>query len=357
LNSGGDGSYELIESWNELRGEWTELAQRSGNIFSTWEFVSVWLRHFGADKEPVVVAYRGGDGGLLGVIPLYRASVRGVRTLRFMGHGAGDELGPVCAPADRRHLAAALRRFLESELRRWDVFVGEQLAAGTSFTWSAALGGARVAQVSSPLIRIDGTRWDDFLASRSANFRQQVRRRERNLFKHHQARYRLLTGPDGLQHGLDVLFRLHRARWGKEFSLFSEQEAFHREFAEVAQERGWLRLWFLELDDTPVAAWYGFRFCGADCYYQAGRDPAADREASAFVLFSHTIREAMADGMAEYRLLRGDERYKYRFATDDVVLETVAVGRRALGRALVAASAPLVRWPPAKAAAKAIFGE
>ncbi len=79
-----------------------------------------------------------------------------------------------------------------------------------------------------------------------------------------------------LQDDLTVLFALHRARWG-EGSPFLRFEAFHREFAAVALERGWLRLWFLELDDRPAAAWYGFRFAGVESYYQAGRDPSAPR--------------------------------------------------------------------------------
>ena len=39
---------------------------------------------------------------------------------------------------------------------------------------------------------------------------------------------------------------------------------------------------------------------------------------------AHTVRVAIADGVEEYRLLRGDEPYKARFATDDPGLETIA---------------------------------
>src|SRR5439155_17070455 len=120
-------------------------------------------------------------------------------------------------------------------------------------------------------------------------------------------------------------------------------ESFHREFAQVALDRGWLRLWILELDGRPAAAWYGFRFGGVETYYQSGRDPAADRLAVGFVLLVQTIRAALKDGIREYRFGRGAESYKYRFASEDPGLETVAVATRPLGRAAIRA-AGAARW-------------
>ena len=113
-------------------------------------------------------------------------------------------------------------------------------------------------------------------------------------------------------------------------------------------ERGWLRLWLLELDDRPVAAWYGFRFAGREFYYQAGRDPEFANLSIGSVLLAHTIRAALNDGVREYRLLRGDESYKYRFASMDPGVETIAYGRGASGKIAVVAGAAtrgLKRFP------------
>jgi CelD/BcsL family acetyltransferase involved in cellulose biosynthesis len=51
------------------------------------------------------------------------------------------------------------------------------------------------------------------------------------------------------------------------------------------------------------------------------------------VLLAHSIREAAADGMREYRLLRGAESFKLRFAEADPGVETFALARGAAGRA------------------------
>ena len=216
-------------------------------------------------------------------------------------------------------------------------------------------GGRRLRRRGSPVVAIDRG-WDAYLAGRSANFRQQVRRKERDL-RRHGARFRLTESPDRLQADMDTLFALHRARWQNGDSSFgSDTEPFHREFARLALERGWLRLWILELDGAPAAAWYGFRFGNAESYYQAGRDPRWDRASVGFVLLAHTIREAAGDGMREYRLLDGGEPFKYRFATSDPGLDLVGVGRGPAGRLLVSSVDSIARQPAIRAAGERVLG-
>ena len=336
---------ESAASFDDLRQEWTELAERSGNVFSTWEWSSTWWRHFGQQHELLLTACHADENRLVAVLPLYRRKTGGVRMIRFLGHRAGDQLGPICDPEERSEAAHALRSLLDGGDLDWDLFLAEQLPADEG--WQALLGARRISQTGMPLLRPAGMQWEDFLLTRSANFRQQVRRRERNLRRLHDLRYRLADAPDRLQADLDVLFDLHRKRWHGQTSHFSEDEAFHREFAEQAQKRGWLRLWFLELDQEPVAAWYGFRYCGAEYFYQAGRDPRREG-APGFVLFCHTIRQSLEEGVREYRLLRGDEQYKYRFANEDRRLDTLGIGRGAIGVAALAAGIAATRWRPLK---------
>ena len=129
-----------------------------------------------------------------------------------------------------------------------------------------------------------------------------------------------------------MLLRLHQLRWGTTKSPFLDAAAFHREFAAIALRRGWLRLWILEVDGRPVAASYGFRFGDTESGYQSGRDPSFRESQLGFLLLNRAVREALADGMREYRLLRGGEAYKVRLATGDPGLETIGLGRGAAAR-------------------------
>jgi CelD/BcsL family acetyltransferase involved in cellulose biosynthesis len=296
-----------------VEDDWRELAGRGRNVFATWDWADAWWRHFGRGRE-LRVRHEAGSY----VLPLYLERQGPFRLLRFIGSGHSDEVGPI---GDASLASAAF-----AEERGFHLFLGDEMAPG----WAEPLGARVVERTSSPVIELSGS-WDDYLGARSSNFRGQVRSAERRL---ENAAYRLATG-ETLGADLDTLFGLHRARWpGSHW--FADAEAFHRSFAAIALERGWLRLWILELAGKPAAAWLGYRFNGVESYYQAGRDPALQRERVGFVLLAHTIREAIQDGMSEYRLLRGDESFKYRFATSDPGLETLARPNGALGRLALA---------------------
>lgn len=324
-------SNEPLSSPQAAAAEWEALAAEAGNIFTTVEWASAWLDHLRGDASPLLASCRRADGSTAAILPLVAGREGRLRVIRLLGHGPADRLAPICAPADRHAVARALRSFIADS--GCDLFIGEQMPVDEG--WTESLGATVLEREANPVLGIDGLGWEQFLAGRSSNFRGQVRRREKRLAKQGELRFRLTDDTGDLPADLETLFRLHDARWqcSGESAFVGRARDLHRAFARDALERGWLRLWLLELDDRPLAAWYGFRYGGAEWYYQSGRDPAADADAVGFVLFCHTIREAMNDGMREYRLLRGDEGYKARFADRDPGLASVALGLTPLGRA------------------------
>jgi CelD/BcsL family acetyltransferase involved in cellulose biosynthesis len=337
---------EETDGLDGVEADWRALADASGNVFSTWEWAQAWLTHQGRGTRPFVLRARDASGAVVGLAPLYVTRVGGVRLARLVGHGPADEVGPVCDPRDDAAVCAALTAHPAG--RRWNVLLGERLRSPGP--WRSAPGARVLNREGSPVVDTADLTWEEYLASRSSNFRSQVRRKERKLVRDHGLAYRLSDDPARLEADMETLFDLHRRRWGPGASgaFGKEREAFHHEFAAVAQRRGWLRLWLAEAEGRAVAAWYGFRFGGADWYYQFGRDPEWDRLSVGLVLLAHTLREAMTDGVAEYRMLRGSEPYKERFATRDPGIETVAVPAGLGGRAAVAAAERVLATPVAR---------
>jgi len=332
---------EVLDGLGAAEPVWRTLAERCGNVFSTFEWAEAWTRRLGdaAQVLSLVVRDRSRDVAL---VPLVRERNGPLEVLRLLGHGPGDRLGPVCARADLPAAAWGLHRALPD--LRADLFLGEALACEDG--WAGMIGATPVTRQASPVLDISGVDWDAFLAARSRNFRDQVRRRERNLRRSHEVTFRLADDPSRLDTDLQTLFALHTARWrGTTRTFAGAGQAFQRDFAHRALERGWLRLWFLEVDGRAVAAWEGFRYAASEWYYQAGREPTWDRESVGFVLLVHTVREAIADGMTAYRLLLGGEEFKSRFSTHDPGLETAVVPLTALGRAALMAGMAVSRMP------------
>jgi CelD/BcsL family acetyltransferase involved in cellulose biosynthesis len=336
--------FELVDL-ESLRDEWMRLAEQGKNIFATWEFARTWWQHFGTNRRLLTVGCRDLGGELFAILPLYLWRRRPLRVMRFVGAGVGDILGPVCPPERNEDAARALSHLLKVAPWDWDVLLAENLPGEEH--WPARLGGRLIRWEANPVLR-GADSYDQFLARRTSNFRRQARAWERRLNSRYRVRFRL-SDPARLDSDLDILFRLHEAYFG-DSSSFVGRGAFHRDFARKALERGWLRLWMLELDDDVVAAHYGFRFGGAEFFYQAGRNPAFQRESLGTTLILHIIRSAFDDGIREFAFLRGQEPYKYRFATDDSGLESVCVVR---GRAATTAVALIqtIRSSPIHASA------
>ena len=324
------GSPEAVDA-----AEWRRLAERAGHIFATREWLLTWWRHFGKSGRPLVGVARAG-GEPAAIVPLTVWWRHGLPVVRFAGHGPSDQLGPVCAPlADPGAAAATAAAIAAIPLRRL-LLIAEHVGGDQRF--AERTGARTLYRESSPVLRFEGATWEELLQARGRNFRQQVRRFPRKLGELGAVSYRLAADPDRLQRDLDTLFALHRARWDGAETPFLQAAGFHREFAAQALAQGWLRLWFLEVSGRPVAALYGFRFAGAESAYQAGRDPSFRDQPVGFVLLAHAVRAALADGMGEFRLLRGGAAYKERFATADPGLETSGLPRGAPARALLAAA-------------------
>jgi CelD/BcsL family acetyltransferase involved in cellulose biosynthesis len=314
--------------------EWSRLSERAGHIFATREWLLTWWRHYGKACRQWIGVVRV-DGEPVAIVPLYEWWKLGIPVLRFVGHGPSDQLGPVCEPGSDTAAAAVNEAMGAIPLRRF-VLLAEQVAGDQRF--AELTGGRPLYREASPVLRFEDESWDEFLRRRGRNFRQQVRRFPRKLSELGTLSYRLAADPERLPQDLDTLFDLHRQRWAGAATPFLLAESFHREFAAQALHRGWLRLWFLEIGGRPVGALYGLRFAGAESAYQSGRDPALRQHPVGFVLLAHAVREALADGIGEYRLLRGGEAYKERFATSDPGLETFGVPRGASAKFLLTAA-------------------
>src|SRR5262249_31289438 len=146
---------------------------------------------------------------LVAVLPLYAWRGRLPPVVRFVGHGPGDELGPVFMSGAGTGGAHALRAALRSVDA--EGFVGGQLPGGES--WPERLRARSWRREASPVLLVPGGGWEAYLAGRSSNFRQQLRRRTRELEREGEVRFRL-TDEQSLDRDLDTLFALHRARWG-----------------------------------------------------------------------------------------------------------------------------------------------
>jgi CelD/BcsL family acetyltransferase involved in cellulose biosynthesis len=318
-----------------LAAEWRALAERRGNAFLTPEWFLAWLRHCGRGWEPYVTVARSPSGTLRGLLPLVSSKSNGRRELRVCP--IGDRFHPVAAARDEDAVAAAAASAVAPDQGLHSLLLENVDAEGGWWRELARASPAPLATVERteatlPFVELAGMSWDEYLAGRSRQLRSQLGRKLRSLRREHDVRFRRTRRLEEVPADLLTLFRLHDARWAErpESSALADPEirTFHLEFASAAFERGWLRLYTMEVDGAPIAALYGWLIGGRWSYYQAGFDPAWSRHSPGFLLLGQTISEAIEEGASEYDMLRGDEAFKRRFATSSRAVRTVLLAPR-----------------------------
>jgi CelD/BcsL family acetyltransferase involved in cellulose biosynthesis len=321
----------------ELGSEWRALAIGRGNAFLTPEWFAAWNAHYGGEHTPFVPVLRDRDGGLRGLLPLALPNAGHPRVCRLAGANLGDRFQPVCSPGDEVAVATAAGEALADAPRLWTVVSLDHVQLDEP--WVQALGAATGRRLSTrsrvaaplPLIELASHEsWDAYLGTRSSNFRQQVRRFGRRAARDAEVRVRRTESADQLEADMATFFALHDQRFtGRGGSSLSAERArrFHLDFARAALEQGWLRLWLLELDGRPAAAWYGWRLGERYSYYNSGFDSAFAALSPGLVLISAVIESAFEEGASVFDFLLGEESYKYRFADSEQTVSDVTLAR------------------------------
>jgi CelD/BcsL family acetyltransferase involved in cellulose biosynthesis len=290
--------------------EWDALAQRSGNVFATREWLSTWQQHEPGAAEVLTIVSRRPDGTLAALLPLVRHRHRRRPTvLRPQGPWPTPQSGLICAPEDGAWAATDVARQLAGR-GGWDVL--ELDAVPEDQAWAESLPTVTLGRQPDRVIDLAGRSWEELLAAAKRDVRAEIRRRGRRLQERHTVRFRM-ADQQSLDADVDLFLELHRMRWGERVNVLTPARAsFLHDFARQALELGWLALWFLELDGRPVATNLNYRYGGNEVFFLAGTDPAFRSDGVGLVMHFHAVKEASAARMAEFHLLRGTESYKGR---------------------------------------------
>jgi CelD/BcsL family acetyltransferase involved in cellulose biosynthesis len=338
---------ELIEDVSRvaaIEGPWRALAESRGNAFVTPEWFRSWADHSPDSVRPLVVAVRRQGGELAGVMPLVHDATRRPRTISFAGAKFGDRFAPAASAEDESEVAAAAMTAIRERSMLVLDHVDPQARWWRAMEAVADPPRARIEQqqAEAPYIELSGLDWDAYVASRSKNFRSQLRRRERKLFADYEVEIRTPTEAS-LDEDLSEFFALHALRWqsrqGRSSLEATGAKEQIRSFAAAAQRQGWLRLRLLRVDGTPAAAFLGWRIGPVYSFYQSGFDPRWSHTSVGIVLMATTIRSAIEEGASEFDMLLGDEAYKHRFTNASRPLQTVVLTRKGPAQLLMVGEA------------------
>jgi CelD/BcsL family acetyltransferase involved in cellulose biosynthesis len=342
-------SIEKADAENVFEGtreEWKRLFAASACApFLSWEWLSVWYKWFGAGRKPFVLkAFR--ENRLVGLLPLclQEKKVLGMRLRRlaFIGEaqGGADYLDLIAAPEDRAEILKAIFDFLKKE-NSFDLIALENVSD------DSAIAGflpdfnrpqtkphfRQSAQKTAVCPQIDlAGGWETVLQNsrRASNFK----RRLKQLEKMPDFEFRSVTSPAEAAEAFERFYRLHENRWskngGSELSGHPRLVSFQRDAVAALAEAGLLRFDELWVAGECRASVYGLEDGRNFYYYNSGYDLEWSNFSVGLVLIGLSVKNAIGRGCETYDFLRGDETYKFDWATRQAELITLNFSRRTI---------------------------
>ena len=315
--------YEVrAESFAEVEQEWWDLLGRcdeANTVFVTPVWQQPWADGVldGEGYMPLAIRL---DGELVGLCPVRRF---GDRVSFAADQNLCDYLDFV---VDRAHEEAAFNALLDHlEAEGWKTIdlVGLQDGSPT-LTALPAVAKARGYTVDieefdvAPYADLPST-WEEYQSSMRRKDRHELRRKMRRLEQAGDLSYRIVGEDDqDIEGGLEEFFRLMRmSREDKAQFLTEEREGFFRHLATNMANRGYLRLFMMDLDEKTVSACLGFNYGGRFFLYNSGFDTDYSALSVGLLVKAHSIEHSIQEGKAVYDFLRTNETYKYHLGAQD----------------------------------------
>jgi len=320
---------EVIEDPAALEGlarDWDALAVARARPLSAPAWLLAWWRAMAPpDARLRVLAVREGER-LVGLAPYLTA--REGRLVRYRPLG-GESMGIRNTPLAERGMEIPVARAFAAAFARLaprpDVIHLDQidLASPWPLLLSRAWPGLfpprreRVRTASAPTLHLEAPSYEEWLATKSSNFRQRLRRDARKLAER-GAVTAMASTPEDLERALEDFQRLHGARWGVESPLAGE--AGHRMMLEAGRallptQR--FRVWTITAEGATITVQIFIAAGGEVTYWNGGWDPEWSALSPAMLGICAGVEDAFARGERRIDFGEGEHHYKTRLADRD----------------------------------------
>jgi CelD/BcsL family acetyltransferase involved in cellulose biosynthesis len=320
-----------ITSRDEMRTiqpAWEGLLQQDGAYtpFLSSEWISCCLTAYGQGKEPFLLVFSN-EAGIVAIAPLwrYRETIRGigVRKVGFISGRDTPFVDFVICEGMREETLEALIDYLFMEKKRtWDVLSLNQWAESSPNceTMQRILLEKRkraVRGISSltPYLPIRGD-WEEFLKTRSTRFRKthrNIMNRIEKLKNVEVVCFREDTSGSLLRNILAVSEKSWKGKEGIAISSEMESRQFFEALTDVAGKKGWLKVWLLTVDGTPIAMEYDLEYDGTVYALRADFDEAYKDASPGAYLEYMLVQKLFDEGYKEYNTGPGLNTYKLQW--------------------------------------------
>lgn len=291
----------------------------------TYEWISsLWESHFGkSDKLTLII--KDSQDVPLGIVPLY-VSKENVKRLKLRIlrpiSGLYSTSGGLAILGNEYQALAELFHYI-GKRQSWDIFE-VYMEAGTplesalkSLIETKRLKSTSANYESSPYIDLRcGIK--DFLSSKTANFRSNLKRKEKKLLASGSVNLVICTDIEDVQQSLSEIFQIENKSWKLQTSTaitsVERRKAFYSILAERCARAGWLRIYVLKLNGIPIAFDYGLLFQKRYFMLKTSYVEEFSKLSPGIALRWYVVKDLFELGCLEHDFLWGTEPYKLQWS-------------------------------------------
>ena len=331
--------FQMVVSPLALRkwhGGWDALAVAAGLPYCSPDWMMSWWENAAPSGSELRVAVATDGEELVGIAPFFLKHRRGdLATYRLLGSGKSMPIEPLAKKGWEQRLSAGFARLLWEGWPRPDVITFEGISVTSHWPelfrreWPESHEPWKYTDISrpSPIVTLADRTFEDWFASKTKNFRQQMRRSQRQLEKK-GAVSRLVTGVDELDTRLQSFARLHHQRWegrGGSNALNPSIETMLRDAGRKMIDAGRFQLWTIEVDGRDISSHLFLRAGDELSYWLGGFDSEWGSHHPSMVSILAAIEHGFETGVKRVNLGAGGRPYKYRFSDGADTLDWVTL--------------------------------
>ncbi|MDD5773363.1 MAG: GNAT family N-acetyltransferase [bacterium] len=312
------------EEFLSLEKDWKYIIEKSDsdNIFISWEWYSLWMKHFHSNKKILILKVRD-KGEIIGIAPfmLEEGNLFTLRksVIRFLSDDMMADYMDFVILRDNKEVIKEIFSFLIGE-NSWGRI---DLKRITEYSPNFNALKEVLAEIDYPfLIRVDcvspvveiGGVWEDYHKSLAKNFKKDIRNSLNRLHRLGEVCFE-----EGNKHSLDLFFKglceMHKKSQKNKpgISIFESQS--NRDFLyELDKIHEGIDISVLKVNDRIIACQYALKYHGIISGWITTFDTKYSRNSPGNLLMMNLIKMSFSEGYKKFDFMIGDEWYKLRFA-------------------------------------------
>jgi CelD/BcsL family acetyltransferase involved in cellulose biosynthesis len=321
--------------FEKLKDIWNSLLVKTAhnNIFLTWEWLYSWWEVYKKNLQLNILIIENGNE-IKGIAPFYIEKVRfmglSYNFLKFLGDKevCSEYLDLILDNQMNDKILVEIHNFLSKD-SCWDCIhlvdfnqKSKLLAILEGISNQKKYNMQKTTTTSNHYIILPKS-WEVYLSMISNHFRKKFKKNFKHLNQDFIVRFEDITQNKDfdLRYSMKLMMEIHEQRWKskRKYGVFKRKKfsQFHILVSERLLQRNLLRLFFLFLNDHPVAVRYGFEYMNKYYSYQAGFLPEYQEYSIGTISRFLNIQNSIEKNLTEFDFLRGNLPYKQHYRTEE----------------------------------------